>query len=290
MNDGDWSDLIAEINRGKCTPFLGAGACLPHLPLASEMVTELAEQVPDLEIPSEFMKSLTLAAQYVAVMKSPARLKDIIGEIVQDKMALISDAEVARHDPHALLAEMPIQVYLTTNYDELTERALESSKRQYRSEYCRWNRYLDFDDDLLSGDDGYVPSKECPLVYHLHGVAETSESIVVSEADYIDFVVNVFRDQKIPNCIQEAIARRALLFIGYSLEDVSFRIIVKGILGALEQTGRRQGITVQLPEGREDEREFWEAYIKEIGNLNWRVYWGSAEDFCAELRERWEAS
>lgn len=286
LSDSDWEDLIDEIKQGRCTPFLGAGACTPLLPTGNELTHKLVERRP--EIPPRYRSSLTAAAQYVAIERYPARPKQDVADLITQCLGALSDDTIRAHDPHAILAEMPISVYLTTNYDDLIERSLRIRQRPYHSDFCRWNRYVDPASDLLGSDSDYVPSKENPLIYHLHGISQNPDSIVISESDYVDFLVNIFRDQKLPTCVQSAIASRALVFVGYSLSDISFRIIAKGILGALTKSGMRLSVTVQLSDDDPEEREFLERYVKMIGTDTWRVYWGDAESFSKDLRHWWE--
>ena len=40
----DWKELAKSILDGQCTPFLGAGACVPTLPTGSELSHMLARE------------------------------------------------------------------------------------------------------------------------------------------------------------------------------------------------------------------------------------------------------
>jgi len=40
----DWKELAKSIRDGQCTPFLGAGACVPTLPTGSELSRALARE------------------------------------------------------------------------------------------------------------------------------------------------------------------------------------------------------------------------------------------------------
>lgn len=285
VDEHDWVELVGEIRRGRCTPFLGAGACVPLLPLASELVGTLAEKEP---IPERYCDSLTNAAQYLSVTRSPARPKQAVADIIDELLSKIPDNVVRNHSPHAFLARLPLPVYLTTNYDNLMQRALDGERRPYRTDYCRWNRFVDADSELLDQKSTYIPSKEHPLVYHLHGTTDEVDSIVISETDYVDFIVNVARDRLLPNCIKNQLARTELLFIGYSLKDINFRIIVKGVLGALGDSAARPSIAVQLHVDDPSERQYFENYIKQIGTAHWKIYWGDSASFIDKLRSYWE--
>ena len=124
--------------------------------------------------------------------------------------------------PHSVLADLSLPIYITTNYDKFMEEALITRGRQPDSEYCRWNEVLEFAGDSLFKNPQYKPTEDKPLVYHLHGIIDEPQSMVLTERDYIDFVINLTIDENlIPTVIRKALAMTSLLFIGYSLDLVA---------------------------------------------------------------------
>ena len=94
---------------------------------------------------------------------------------------------------------------------------------------------------------GFVPTPASPVVFHLHGRLSVPESLVLTEDDYLDFLVTVSRDQKLlPHQIKRAMAGASLLFIGYRLADWNFRVLHRGLVMAGEPSLRRLSVTVQL--------------------------------------------
>ena len=45
----------------------------------------------------------------------------------------------AEDEPHAVLAELPLPIYITTNYDDFMAAALRRAGKEPRREICRWN-------------------------------------------------------------------------------------------------------------------------------------------------------
>ena len=45
LTDGDWEELLYAICEQKCTRFIGAGACVPWIPLGSEIAQRWAETI-----------------------------------------------------------------------------------------------------------------------------------------------------------------------------------------------------------------------------------------------------
>ena len=68
IDDEDWEFLLERIKDGKCTPFLGAGACYGSLPLGGEVAQQWAEKY---DYPLEDSWDLGRVAQYLAVQRYP---------------------------------------------------------------------------------------------------------------------------------------------------------------------------------------------------------------------------
>jgi hypothetical protein len=111
--------------------------------------------------------------------------------------------------------------------------------------------------------------------------------MVLTEDDYLDFLVRISRDQTlIPPRIQDAISSTSLLFIGYGLNDTNFRVIFRGLIENRESS-RKFSVTVQLRPGEPGVVEYLTKYF---GSFGIRVYWGNAREFVSELKKRWEAA
>ena len=133
-------------------------------------------------------------------------------------------------------------------------------------------------------DAGLLPTPANPVVYHLTATSSVPESIVLTEDDYLDFLVAVAGEPKLlPHQIKRALAGASLLFVGYRLADWNFRVIHRGLVMAGEQSLRRLSVTVQL-RPNDPEREYLEKYF---GAMNVRVYWGNARSSPTSLRRRW---
>jgi SIR2-like domain len=281
--ESDWQLLLRRISSGACTPFLGAGACAGTLPLGSEIAARWASEN---DYPLEDSYDLARVAQYIGVHQDDAMYPK---ELVSGELERISPPDFTLEDePHAVLAGLPLPIYLTTNYDDFMSAALRSRGKEPRREICRWNRSpaVHAEPSHLSDAGAVPPSPANPIVYHLHGHLGVPESLVLTEDDYLDFLVAVSRDEELlPHEIQRALAGTSLLFVGYRLSDWDFRVIHRGLVMAGEASLRRLSVTVQLPRA-EPARNYLDKYF---GAMKVRVYWGSAADFMRELRERWEA-
>lgn len=277
MNDKDWELLLGRIKDGKCTPFLGAGACFGALPLGAEIARKWAKEY---NYPFENSDDLAEVAQFLAVQYDHMYPKE---QIIRQFFSNPKPPDfLAPSEPHSTLAELPLPVFMTTNYDSFMMQALESKNKKPRRELCRWNKYIRGNTSQESVGE---PDPLNPLVFHLHGHDREAESLVLTHDDYLAFLVNVSRDSNLlPPRIQRALAGTSLLFIGYSLEDWSFKVLFRGIVESTEEALRRISVTVQLPRN-ETEQEYLELYFS---GWDMRVFWGTAQEFAAELGRRWK--
>lgn len=287
LSDTDWTLLLQRIKRGKCTPFLGAGASYPALPLGSTLAREMAEKH---HYPLENPTDLVRVAQYVAVETDSLFPKYELLDRLENSLP----PDFTRPDePHGVLADLPLPVYMTTNYDDFMVRSLRSRGKAPKRELFRWNSELVRNTASIFADrPDYEPTRDEPVVFHLHGHNEVPESLVLTEDDYLDFLVNLSSGQyQLPHWIERALAGSTLLFMGYSLADWNFRVLFRGLVMSREQSLRYGSFTVQVlpvPTGATEEaKQRIQRYLdKYFSKLEVRVYWGTASEFASELRRR----
>jgi hypothetical protein len=281
---------MRRIRAGKCTPFLGAGAAYGVLPLGSQIAQEWAQKFG---YPLDDAGNLPRVATYLAVQYDAMYPKEMLlrNWIQNSKVPDYKNPD----EPHATLASLPLPIYMTTNYDSFMTNALKAAGKSPRRELCRWNKFVKDCPSIFDQDPGFEPSPEEPIVFHLHGHDEFAESLVLTEDDYLDFLVSISRDdQLLPHQVRRSLAGTSLLFVGYSLADWSFRVLFRGLVTSMEQSLRRISVTVQLPPVPDQSvsdahRSEIQTYLaKYFDQIDIRVYWGTAQEFMTELRTRWE--
>ena len=249
LEASDWKALLRRIKTGKCTPFLGAGINHGIFPGGFDIAEELAKKF---DYPLKDRSDLARVTQFLAVTRDPMFPKEEIVELLKkrleqwQKTVTLPDFFHAPDVPLGVLADLPLPVYMTTNYDDIMMLALKSRRRDPKRELCHWNQ--DLKDEPSIFHSGFKPSPANPVVFHLHGHHELTESLVLTEDDYLDFLVNNSRDEEIlPHWIQRALGGTSLLFMGYRLADWSFRVLFRGFVTSRERSLGRMSITVQLP-------------------------------------------
>jgi hypothetical protein len=279
------------LNEGKVIPFLGAGASLGgrtpgakwnkgdknFLPLGSELAGYLAETT---EFPAEEALDLTKVAQYYSVVGGRQALNEELHGIFNCDYPLTS--------LHTFLAGIDSPVLMvTTNYDDLVERALD--ERNLRPGVtARPYDVVIHTTDMNSGDrllwwphgEGapreVAPNKldidlsERTVIYKMHGAVDRKQpardSYVITEDDYIDFLARMTRNKAIPSIFAELFQTRHFLFLGYGLNDWNLRVV----LNRIEKDLRRpKGITSWAIQYRPRplERRFWQERGVEVYDL-----------------------
>jgi hypothetical protein len=294
-NEGKWNTLIGKIKDGKCTPFLGAGTAHGILPLGAELSEEILAEEEASSGPSPLTdrKDLARASQYIAVKREDSSWpKTRACENLRRRGTPDLDDP---DEPHTVFAQLNLPVYLTTNYDNFMHMALQRKHPNAKQEFARWTSSL-LEDHPSAFDSGFNPDKDNPVVFHLHGHWGLPESLVMTEDDYLDYLVNVSRDlgnspansaQRtiLPLRIRRALTNSTLLFLGYSLNDINFRVILRGLVSALPLSARQFNLAVQFSDGKCKEME--EYLVDYFGwTLQLSVFFGDASGFCAELRRR----
>jgi hypothetical protein len=297
LRDDVWDVLLTAIENKKCTPFVGAG-------VSSEWIRldDICRRwVKDLKYPLDDSDDLSKVAQFIAIMKDALAPNRMLSAEIQKIILPDFKPDEFRGKPPVVLADLNLPLYITTNYDQVLEAALKSRARAPITEFCRWNDALKelarlaIISSIFNKRKKVYLKEEAPIVYHLHGVVDLPQSMVLTERDYMEFVIHMNRDEPqsdlIPPIISQQLSINTLLFIGYRLEDLDFRVIFQSVID-ISRTFRGQEekrIAVQLPSGfseekKEQAQEYLERYTQNMFKVD--VYWGDALDFVAELRER----
>ena len=201
------------------------------------------------------------------------------------------------NDPHRLLAQLPLPVYLTTNTTNLLSDALKEQGRDPQVEYCRWNEDLFVEPTIYDDNPAYTPTVEQPLVYHLFGHLKEDRSLVLTEDDYFDYLIGSSQNKDdIPELVRRMLTDSGLLFLGYRMDEWAFRILFRSIMRQEHAVRRRKKFYVRLAiqiDPEEDRirapmkaRKYLEDYFRELAKV--KVYWGNSRDFVRQLHRRCE--
>jgi hypothetical protein len=321
----DWKTIIRRIKGGKCTPIISYQVSSHHFTNQKAVVEAWADEIG---YPMMDRDNLARVAQFSSTTSRDALvakeefldflkqrlLNQARDEQTSDQSAFLDTladelfdltfSEVANRlghphyedeleNPLRILAELPLPIYLTTNYATYLENALKAANKEPRTEICYWYEALEEDVcSVFEQDPDYQPSVEEPLVFHLHGLDACPSSLVLTEDDYLDFLVKVSLDpEAVPKRVAQALADSSLLLLGYQLYDWDFRVIFRGLIATKRASRRLLSMSIQLTPEQVGIRDFEEAqnYLEQyFDKANFDIYWGDTQSFTRELWEQWE--
>jgi hypothetical protein len=198
-------------------------------------------------------------------------------------------------DSLRLLARFPLPIYITTSQSNFIERALEAEGKKPCTQICFWSVEMTQIRKEHRTNRDFSPSVTEPLVYHLYGLENYPQTLVLSEDDYINFLISVTGDNdslnpKIPLSLRQALGESQLLLIGYQLSDWDFRVLFPLIMKFRDDEYSPRGMIIQLHE-RKNELSNTNAveYLKRyFDRKSFEIILNDADTFIQNLWDKWD--
>lgn len=302
MADGlppPYPEIYEKLMTGKLIPFLGAGAPLydrnpqhtpwfqrqqgkeviSYLPTAGELADYLAMRT---HLPAGERAELTKMAQYYEAVLGPEPLRERLRDI-------FSYAQTPTPLHHFLAEAAAPLLIVTTNYDDLMERAYKQRGKPYdvvvhmtdQEKVLWWDHNKEEPQEVLP-DDLLIDLDQVSVVYKMHGAIDRRKDrighYVITEDDYVEFLTRMTRRSVIPPIFAEPFQSRPFLFLGYGLYDWNLRVILNRIQEFRGHPKFRSWAIETL--SKPVERKLWEAR-----GVN--VYDGlTLDQFLAELKKQ----
>jgi hypothetical protein len=274
--------LIAQLKQGAVVPFLGAGANLANrtegvvfdpegrqeLPTGAELARYLASAY-DIEQPNA--NDLVRVAEWISLTAGEGPLYRLLRDLF--------DNDYPTTPLHDLLARLPgilreggwppLQVLVTTNYDDLLEQAFAAADQEvdvitYMAVGKEQGQFMHFPPSgqprLIEAGTAntYLLPQDAkgnlqrPAILKLHGAVDRAEpdrdSFVITEDDYIDYIARSDIRGNIPATVLAKLKYSNFLFLGYSLRDWNVRAILYQIW-ALQRAGYKSWAIQYKPDG-----------------------------------------
>jgi hypothetical protein len=198
-------------------------------------------------------------------------------------------------DPLRLLARLPLPIYITTSYYDFLERALDAEGKRPHTEICFWGGRGSSARPEHRPDPSYEPNPTNPAVYHLFGLEDYPQTLVLSEDDFMNFLVSVVEDTNtqnpiVPLKLRQALAESPLLLLGYQLRDWDFRVLFRFILKFRREELSPRGMIIQLKQDKKRIGNIEKAlqYLSHyLDKKQFDVEWTDAETFIRKLSDEW---
>jgi hypothetical protein len=274
--DADLGEHLRRVARailkGSVVPVLGAGANLcdrgsgegwtlgSNLPSGAELAEWLARE---LECRVENPSDLLAVSQYADLTSGAGELYGHLHQLL--------DRDYPIPSLHRFLASLPARMaahglprrhmlIVTTNYDDLMERALVEAGEPF--DVVRYlsggpDRGLFVHDRSHAGPDraqdeagprvikvpkryDRVSSDLRTVVMKIHGAVdrmdESRDSYVITEDDYIDYLTRTSPNELIPVRLLAELLNSHFLFLGYAMRDWNLRVLLHRIWGLRDRS------------------------------------------------------
>lgn len=197
------SNIIKANNDNSLVIFVGAGisklseTASLKLPVWSDLIEELKRELGD-NGESDYLKIAQLYYLEFGEYSYYKLIKSYFPEYIKPSEA------------HKLIFEINPHVVVTTNWDNILERAVEENAYFY---------------DLVCSDRDLVKSRLQNKLIKMHGDFK-SHNIVFKEDDYLNYKYNF---PLMENYIKSLLSTHTVLFLGYSYNDINLKQISKWI-------------------------------------------------------------
>lgn len=246
--------IYERLRQSRVIPFLGSGASLGGresgmkwkkgvatcLPTAGELAHHLAGMT---EFPPNEPLDLAKVAQYYNVVTGR--------EALNEELRSIFNCDYPITSLHTFLAQVDAPLLIvTTNYDDLIERAFVAKGRPYDlvihstdaglGDQLLWQPHDAIEPREVNPNKLDLDLQKATVIYKMHGAVDrheaTRDQYVITEDDYIDFLARMTKNKAVPAVFAEPFQIRHFLFLGYSLRDWNLRVV----LNRIERDARRR--------------------------------------------------
>src|SRR3954453_22751088 len=243
--------IANQLKSGEIVPFLGAGVnfgmrqppnaqwafqTANFLPSGSDLSTYLIDQC---EFPEKNERDLAKVASYYVEVVDRAGLSQ--------GLLPIFDRDYEPCEIHHYLAnDIPADKHLlivTTNYDDLTERAFVRAQRPFdlvvhptdsaRAGSVIWRPHGATEVQYVPPNSLQIDLQNTTVIYKMHGTVDRTQhcmdDYVITEDDYIDFLTRMIGQTAVPAQFMAHFRTHRFLFMGYGLNDWNLRVILNNL-------------------------------------------------------------
>jgi hypothetical protein len=266
-------DLYDAVRKRQCILFVGAGVHYPppddlqaykypeadRPPLGSQLSCDLSLECRR----AQYQPPLTPAeVRYLVINKRNLQRTSWFYEERNGRARLI-DRVIAsvqtNKRPSAVvraLAAIGFPLIITTNYDQLLDTSLSIAHGQqpnvsiYDPEGLTPTKgYLIPEPRVLAADPNVNEPVTQPWLFKMHGCVSDRKTIVITDEDYIRFVMRMGDTQNfhpVHQRIRVKFTEWPTLFIGYSLLDYNLRLLFRTLRWRIDQSELRSSYSVDL--------------------------------------------
>ncbi len=310
-----WDSICSQVQKGRFVPILGpdlaeglyggmrevaSRLAVQHgFPMAAADWSDVAKVMQFLSIKQD--RSFAQEAIQKQISLQLVTCNHLPPEIAAGPFRSMLDYVVTKSraeddDPYRILADLPAPIYVTATPETMLLRSVKAAGKDPELLYCAW-RTTETNHPQQPQPKGNA-SPGTPLIYHVFGVLGVKESLVLTEDDFFDYLIALSTYKLVPDAVRSGLTRGTLLFLGFRLNDWTFRVLFRLImsLGGLESLREFSHVGVQISPDEHSftdaarAKKYLEQYFAQARGNRWEpridIYWGSAADFLKELNGR----
>lgn len=266
LSTAEWEVILRRIRDGRVVPIIGMGS------LSGDLARALAEKV---EYPAE-PNDLASVAEYAVFRWSKEWLCQFVSTYL---------AEVRGMGLMETLAKLPINLFITTRFDDVLMQSLIAVDKHPLPDYWhaadgRRPRARNVQSE---------PTASRPLVYYLQGRLEDGESAVLTTSERFELIGSAAADSEaIPLRVRAKFNVATPVFLDFEPGGAELHMVSAVFQGTAPGVLANQGVLVPArpAAGHHAHAELLKAEAFRLGQ---RPYWGSPEEFVDTLVARWSA-
>ena len=232
--------IVNSVKSGRCILFLGAMASAPSPPGCNyvydkcppgggQLSQRLAKEFGYKEEDKTNLQRVALYGEFGPGGSRNRLVEAVIREIARPEGPLPPNFRMSPSPALRMLAALPFRIIITTNYDRLFDIALADAQTLAGVRKSPIVRIYDPTRTGILEEVPDEPEEEKPILMKLHGDVGKNESLVITEEDYITFILRMADTHLHPihEYIRAKMRAWPFLFIGYSLKDYNLRLLFK---------------------------------------------------------------
>jgi hypothetical protein len=293
-DDAQWRPLIRSIRKQNCILMLGPDASREKavrdsLPLTEILSNELYEEIKDGPMVEGHRgrnidpSNLAQVSHYYDIKNGRDALEAIVEDFYEQRMDMTSRF-------HSDLAALPFYLTITATPDKMFYNALQNSYTDHTNEILKKPKIEGYNFHGPSPTMVKMGTKDEPLIFQLYGKIEDSYSMVLTENDLLDFLVNIVSGSPgLPKNLHSELQapNKSFLFLGFGFRYWYLRVLLHVLQGQ-----KKKAHSFALERFPKNQTGFEQTILfYESGDCKIHIYGINdleLNDFARNLREKFE--